>query len=65
MLQLHLLLQVQSHKKLDANIFIYGSINQAGTTIRVNAQLIDSKTERSFKSFEIEGPSEKNDFPNH
>jgi tetratricopeptide (TPR) repeat protein len=42
-------------QKLDANIFIYGSINQAGSIIRVNAQLIDSKTEEVFKSFQIEG----------
>jgi tetratricopeptide (TPR) repeat protein len=42
-------------QKLDANIFIYGSINQAGSVIRVNAQLIDTKTEEVFKSFQIEG----------
>jgi len=44
-------------QKLDARIFIYGSIKQAGTRIRVNAQLIDSETEEVFKSFQIEGPS--------
>ena len=44
-------------QKLDANIFIAGSIKQAGTIIRINAQLIDSKTEETIKSFEIEGPS--------
>ena len=42
-------------QKLDANVFIYGSIKQAGTTIRINAQLIDSKTEEIFKSFQIDG----------
>jgi tetratricopeptide (TPR) repeat protein len=42
-------------RKLDANIFIYGSINQSGSTIRVNAQLIDSKTQDAFKSFQIDG----------
>ena len=42
-------------QKLDANIFIYGSINQAGSTIRLNAQLIDSKTKEVFKSFQIDG----------
>ena len=42
-------------QKLDANVFIYGSIKQAGATIRVNAQLIDSKTEEAFKSFQIDG----------
>ena len=42
-------------QKLEANIFIYGTIKQAGGTIRVNAQLVDSKTEEIFKSFEING----------
>jgi Predicted integral membrane protein len=45
-------------KKLDANVLIYGSIKQAGTTLRVNVQLIDSKTEEAFKSFQIDGASE-------
>jgi tetratricopeptide (TPR) repeat protein len=42
-------------QNLDANVFIYGSIKQAGATLRVNAQLIDSKTEDVVKSFLIEG----------
>jgi len=42
-------------QKLDANIFIYGSIKQAGNIIRVNAQLIDSKTQDGLKSFQIDG----------
>ena len=41
-------------QKLDANVLIYGSVSQAGLTIRLNAQLIDSKTEEVFKSFQIE-----------
>jgi tetratricopeptide (TPR) repeat protein len=41
-------------KKLDANVFIYGSIKQAGTKMRVNAELIDTKTKETLKSFEIE-----------
>jgi tetratricopeptide (TPR) repeat protein len=45
-------------QKLDANVFIYGNINQAGTTIRVNAQLIDSKTQDAFKSFQMDGTAE-------
>jgi len=45
-------------QKLDANIFIHGSIKQAGATIRVNAQLIDSKREELFKSFQIDGTAE-------
>ena len=43
-------------QKLKANVFIYGNLQQAGAIVRVNAQLIDSKTEEVFKSFQIEGP---------
>jgi tetratricopeptide (TPR) repeat protein len=46
-------------QKLDASVFICGNINEEGTTIRVNAQLIDSKTEEVFKSFQIGGNSEQ------
>jgi tetratricopeptide (TPR) repeat protein len=46
-------------QKLQASVFIYGSINQAGSTIRLNAQLIDSKTEEIFKSFQIEEPAKE------
>jgi tetratricopeptide (TPR) repeat protein len=45
-------------QKLDANLFIYGNINQVGKTIRVNAQIIDSKTKESFKSFQLDGIAE-------
>ena len=45
-------------KKLDANIFIYGHINQVGSTVRINAQLFDSQTEEIFKSFQIDGTAE-------
>ncbi|MGD0753617.1 MAG: hypothetical protein ABR927_01040 [Bacteroidales bacterium] len=45
-------------QKLDASIFIYGSINKAGSVIRLNAQLIDSKTEEVLKSFQIDGTAE-------
>jgi tetratricopeptide (TPR) repeat protein len=45
-------------QKLDANIVIYGSIKQAGATIRLNAQLLNSKTEEVFKSFQIDGSAE-------
>ena len=38
-------------RKLDANIFIYGSIKKDVTAIRLTAQLIDSKTEEIFKNF--------------
>ena len=43
-------------QKLDANVLIYGSIKQAGSTMRVNAQVINSKTEESLKSIEINEP---------
>ena len=42
-------------KKLDANVSISGTIKQAGSTLRVNAQLIDPKSEEHFKSFQIDG----------
>jgi tetratricopeptide (TPR) repeat protein len=42
-------------EKLDANVFIFGNINAADGKIRINAQLIDSKTEEVFKSFHLEG----------
>jgi tetratricopeptide (TPR) repeat protein len=44
-------------QKLEANIFVYGSIIKAGSTLRLNAQLIDSDTEEAIKSFEVEGPA--------
>jgi len=46
-------------KKLDADIFIHGSIKQAGETMRLNAQLINSSNEEIYKSFQIEGKSDK------
>jgi tetratricopeptide (TPR) repeat protein len=42
-------------QKLNADVFIYGNIKQAGSKIRVYAQLIDSKSEEVFKSYQIEG----------
>jgi len=45
-------------QKLDAIVFILGSINQAGGIFRINAQLINSKTEESVKSFQIDGRSD-------
>ena len=46
-------------QQLDANVFISGSINQVGSTIRVNAQLIDSRTEEVFKSFQLNGTADR------
>jgi tetratricopeptide (TPR) repeat protein len=45
-------------QKLDADVFVYGSINQSGLIIRLNAQLVDSKTEDAIKSFQINGTAE-------
>jgi TolB-like protein/tetratricopeptide (TPR) repeat protein len=45
-------------QKLEANVLVYGSIKQAGPTIRVSAQLINSKTEEVFKSFQVEGTAD-------
>ena len=42
-------------QKLDANVFVNGNMLQTATTIRLSAQLIDSKSEEVFKSFQIEG----------
>jgi tetratricopeptide (TPR) repeat protein len=46
-------------QKLDANIFIYGSINRSGSTIRLYAQSINSETKDILKSFQIDGTAEK------
>ena len=43
-------------QKLNANVFIYGSIKKSGSVMRVNAQLINSKTEEALKSIEINEP---------
>ena len=45
-------------QKLDANVFVNGSIKQVDTTIRLNARLVDSKTEDVLKSFQIDGTAE-------
>jgi tetratricopeptide (TPR) repeat protein len=50
-------------QKLDAKIFIYGSIKKDRDILRINAQLIDSKTKESLKSFQIDGASEKKILP--
>jgi AraC-like DNA-binding protein/tetratricopeptide (TPR) repeat protein len=42
-------------QKLNANIFINGSIKQSDNAIRVDAQLINANTEEVFKSFQIDG----------
>ncbi|MCK7460983.1 MAG: hypothetical protein MZU84_02395 [Sphingobacterium sp.] len=46
-------------RKLDANVFVYGTVNNAGSTVRLNAQLVNTKTREVFKSFQINGPMEE------
>ncbi|HBE40002.1 MAG TPA: hypothetical protein DDW27_02130 [Bacteroidales bacterium] len=46
-------------QKLDAEMFIHGTIKQVGETVRLNAQLINSSTEDIYKSFQIEGKGDK------
>ena len=45
-------------QKLNADVFIYGSINQAGAITRIIAKLTDSKTEGILKSFQVDGTSD-------
>jgi tetratricopeptide (TPR) repeat protein len=45
-------------QKLKANVHIWGSIKQSGTIVRLNAQLIDTKTGEAFKSFQIDGTAD-------
>jgi tetratricopeptide (TPR) repeat protein len=42
-------------QKLDANIFVTGSIKKADTIVRINAQMVDSRTLHTFKSFQKDG----------
>jgi tetratricopeptide (TPR) repeat protein len=46
-------------QKLDANIFIAGSLMKTGKGILINAKLINSKTEEILRTFEIKGNSEE------
>lgn len=41
-------------KKLSANVFTYGSIKQAGGTLRLNVRLMDSEKDEIIQSFQIE-----------
>jgi tetratricopeptide (TPR) repeat protein len=49
-------------RRLNANTFIQGTIKTAGNKIRLNAHLIDANSEEIFKTFQIEGSSEKDVF---
>ncbi len=42
-------------QKLDAGIYIYGSIQKAGLKIRLDAQLVNTKTGDVLKSVEVDG----------
>ena len=46
-------------QKLDAGVLVYGSIKQAGSRIRLGAQLIDSRTQETLRAFEIDGPAKE------
>ena len=46
-------------RNLDANVLINGSLTLEGNTIRFNVQLIDPKKETIFKSFQLEGGTDK------
>jgi TolB-like protein len=46
-------------QKLNANVCIYGSVLKEGTKIRLNAQLINSKTKEALQSFQIDGADEE------
>ncbi|MGM0528860.1 MAG: tetratricopeptide repeat protein [Bacteroidota bacterium] len=45
-------------EKLDANVFVHGSVSQVGKSVRLNAKLVDSETEEVFQSFKVEGPAD-------
>ncbi|MCU0363337.1 MAG: tetratricopeptide repeat protein [Bacteroidales bacterium] len=45
-------------RKLDAKVFIDGSIQRMGSTMRLNAHLIDSESEEIFRSFKVESSGE-------
>lgn len=45
--------------KLEADIYIYGSIMKSGTSVRLDARAIDAKSTEVLKSFEVVGPYEE------
>ena len=49
-------------RRLEANTFILGAIKSAGGMVRINAHLIDSKTEEIYKTFQIDGRGEEEIF---
>jgi tetratricopeptide (TPR) repeat protein/TolB-like protein len=49
--------------KLEANTLIIGNIHKSGNIVRITANLIDSKSEEIYKSYEIDGRTEDDFFP--
>jgi adenylate cyclase len=49
----------QVSRKLNADVFVFGSIKQIGEIIRLNANLVDAETEEVFKSFQLDGRPEE------
>jgi tetratricopeptide (TPR) repeat protein len=47
--------------KMKTNVFIFGNIINAGSKVRIYAQLIDSKKEEVLKPFQIEGRNSEED----
>jgi tetratricopeptide (TPR) repeat protein len=45
-------------EKLEANVFVQGSVSQVGKSARLIARLVDSETEEIFHSFKLEGPAD-------
>jgi tetratricopeptide (TPR) repeat protein len=48
-------------RNLNSRLYINGTINQAGSTLRLNAQLSDSKTGEILKPFQLEGLAKEED----
>lgn len=46
-------------RKIDANVLVYGSISRTDVTLRINTQLINSKTGEILKSFQMDGSPEE------
>lgn len=44
-------------RKLNAEVFVNGSINEVGDKVRVNAALMNSKTKEALKTFQADGAS--------
>jgi tetratricopeptide (TPR) repeat protein len=42
-------------RRLDTKVFIYGNIKIAGTVVRLNARIIDSRNEEVIQSFQVDG----------